>query len=129
VKGDCVVEGDCFYVHVADPRKVKGDVSFFEKHLQTGIGRMVIGVFWSPQAFSGETKIPDHLYERIVASLKQDPDAVVVSFGSPYILRQLPDVKNFVCAYSNCVASQRSAAWAVQGKIPFRGILPVEIDG
>ena len=90
---------------------------------------MVIGVFWNPRAFAGETKLPDHLYDRIDASLKQDPDAIVVSFGSPYILRQLPDVKNFVCAYGNSVASQRAAAWAVQGKIPFRGTLPVTVEG
>lgn len=129
VRGECVAEPTCFYVHVSDPKSMPGDVGLFEKHLQTGIGRMVIGVFWKPRAFAGETKLPAPLVERIEASLKQDPDAIVVSFSTPYILRQLPGVKNFVCAYGGCAASQRAAAWAVQGKIPFRGTLPVNLDG
>ncbi len=71
--------------------------------------------------------LPDHLVQRIVQSLKQDPEAVVVSFGSPYILRQVPEIKHYVCAYSESEFSQRAAAWAVQGKTEFKGTLPVTL--
>lgn len=127
VKGDPVVPGNAFYVHVADVENVSGDLTVFEKHLTTGLGRMVIGVYFKQRAFSGKTGLPDHLVQRIVTSLKQDPEAVVVSFGSPYILRQVPDIKHYVCAYSESEFSQRAAAWAVQGKTEFKGTLPVTL--
>lgn len=124
-RGEGAVPGNVYYVKVADTDTVSGDTSVFEKHLSTGIGRMVIGVYFRPRAFQAKKGLPDHLVKRITASLKQDPEAIVVSFGSPYLLEQLPDVKHFVCAWSECEASQRAAAWAVQGKIPFRGKMPV----
>lgn len=127
VKGDPVVQGNAFYVHVADLENVSGDLKIFEKHLTTGIGRMVIGVYFKQRAFSGKTGLPDHLVQRIVQSLKQDPEAVVVSFGSPYILRQVPEIRHYVCAYSESEFSQRAAAWAVQGKTEFKGTLPVAL--
>jgi beta-glucosidase-like glycosyl hydrolase len=126
-KGDPVVPGNCFYVHVADPENVPGDLKVFEKHLSTGIGRMVVGIFFRQRAFSGKTGLPDALVRRVQASLKQDPEAVVVSFGSPYVIRQLPEAKHYVCAWSESEASQIAAAWAVQGKIPFLGKSPVHL--
>lgn len=124
-KGDGVAEPNAFLVKVVDTDSVPGDTSVFEKHLSTGIGRMVIAVFFRPRAYGSRTALPDHLVKRITASLKQEPEAVVVSFGSPYILSQIPEAKHFVCAWGEGEASQRAAAWAVQGKIPFRGKMPV----
>jgi len=126
-RGEGVAAGSVFYVKVVDTESVPGDTTIFEKHLTTGIGRMVIGVFFRPRAYGRRASLPDHMVKRIQASLKQDPEAVVVSFGSPYLLRPLPEAKHFVCAWSECEASQRAAAWAVQGKIPFRGRLPIQL--
>lgn len=121
VKGDGVIQGEGHYVYVADVANVPGDLGVFEKHLTTGIGRMVIGVFF------GTEELPEHLVKRVQASFKQDPEAVLVSFGNPRLLRQFPEAKHYVCAWSDCEASQMAAAWAVQGKIPFRGKAPVDV--
>lgn len=121
VKGDGVIQGEGHYVYVADVANVPGNLSVFEKHLTTGIGRMVIGVFFATE------ELPDHLVKRVQASFKQDPEAVLVSFGNPQLIRQFPEAKHYVCAWSDCEASQMAAAWAVQGKIPFRGKAPVDV--
>ncbi|MHC4607168.1 MAG: hypothetical protein ACYTAF_09590, partial [Planctomycetota bacterium] len=65
--------------------------------------------------------------ERVREIVKRAP-AAVVSFGSPYVIRQFPGAGTFICAYSKDEASQRAAARALAGKIPFKGTLPVRLD-
>lgn len=52
---------------------------------------------------------------------------VVVSFGSPYLAGEFPEIENYVCAYSNAVTSDTGAVKALFGEIPFSGRLPVTI--
>ncbi len=54
---------------------------------------------------------------------------VVVSFGSPYVAADFPEIENYVCAYSNVITSEIAAAKALFGEIPFHGRLPVTIPG
>ncbi|HEY7514230.1 MAG TPA: serine hydrolase, partial [Vicinamibacteria bacterium] len=54
---------------------------------------------------------------------------VVVSFGSPYLLRQVPDVPVYVAAYGGAESSQRAAVAALFGEYPVRGKLPVTLPG
>jgi beta-glucosidase-like glycosyl hydrolase/CubicO group peptidase (beta-lactamase class C family) len=54
---------------------------------------------------------------------------VVVSLGSPYLLRQFPDVDAYVCTYGAAESSQRAAIGAVLGEFPLRGRLPVTLPG
>ncbi len=66
------------------------------------------------------------LLESLVAAGRA---VVVVSYGSPYLIRQFPDVPVFVCAYGSAESSQRSAVAALFGEYPVRGKLPVTIPG
>ena len=52
---------------------------------------------------------------------------VVISFGSPYMLREFMDADYVVAAYDPCEAMQRAAVRALFGEIFFRGELPVRI--
>ncbi len=54
---------------------------------------------------------------------------IVVSYGSPYLIRQFPEVPVFVCAYGSAESSQRAALAALFGEYPVRGKLPVTIPG
>jgi len=53
----------------------------------------------------------------------------MVSFASPYYLRNLSDVDAYVCTYSYLDVAQEAAAEAVLGQIPMRGRLPISIPG
>ncbi len=55
--------------------------------------------------------------------------AVVISFGSPYMLAAMPDIPVYIAAYSPYPVSQRAAARALLGEIPFNGKLPVTLPG
>jgi beta-glucosidase-like glycosyl hydrolase/CubicO group peptidase (beta-lactamase class C family) len=54
---------------------------------------------------------------------------IVVSFGSPYLLRQFPAVPTYMCAYGGAESSQRAAIAALFGEFPITGRLPVTIPG
>jgi beta-N-acetylhexosaminidase len=65
---------------------------------------------------------------QLILRAKRDR-TVVVSFGSPYLATDFPDVENYVCAYSNALTSEIATVKALFGEIPFRGRLPVSIPG
>jgi beta-N-acetylhexosaminidase len=54
---------------------------------------------------------------------------VVVSFGSPYLLKQFPELPAYVCAYGSAESSQRAAMAALFGEYPVGGKLPVTLPG
>lgn len=54
---------------------------------------------------------------------------VVVAFGNPYFLQQIPDVGAYVVAWGGFPVSQGAAARAVLGAIPMAGKLPITIPG
>ena len=52
---------------------------------------------------------------------------IVVSFGNPYLLQQIPEVPVYVVAWGGFPVSQRAAARAVLGQAPITGRLPISI--
>lgn len=54
---------------------------------------------------------------------------IVVSYGSPYLLRQFPEVPVYVCAYGSAESSQRAAVSALFGEYAVGGRLPVTLPG
>jgi beta-N-acetylhexosaminidase len=53
---------------------------------------------------------------------------IVISFGNPYLMKEFPDVSNYVCAYGDADVSINSAIKVIYGDIKFKGILPVSIN-
>jgi len=65
-----------------------------------------------------------------VASLASDLSAAgapVLSFGDPYLLRQIPFARTYMLAWSETDTSQRAAAHALTGRIPIAGTLPIDL--
>jgi beta-N-acetylhexosaminidase len=54
---------------------------------------------------------------------------ILVSFGSPYLLRQVPSVSAYLCAYGGADSSQRAAVGAVLGEYAVSGKVPVSLPG
>ncbi len=49
------------------------------------------------------------------------------SFGSPYLLYELPALPNLLCAYGDAQISQRAAVRVWLGELPAQGVLPVTL--
>ena len=54
---------------------------------------------------------------------------VAISFGSPYLLREIPIAGTYVCAYGIQPVMQIAASRAIFGEAAFHGRLPVTIPG
>jgi beta-N-acetylhexosaminidase len=54
---------------------------------------------------------------------------IAVSYGSPYLLAQVPELPAYVCAYGAAESSQRAAIAALFGEYDVRGKLPVTLPG
>jgi beta-N-acetylhexosaminidase len=67
------------------------------------------------------------LLQSVLQAKKEN--TVVVSFGSPYVAADFPEIENYICAYSNVTTSEIAAAKTLFGEIPFLGRLPVSIPG
>ena len=56
-------------------------------------------------------------------------NALVISFGNPYLLQAMPNAQTYIAAYSPFPFSQRAAAKALLGAIDIAGKLPVSLPG
>ncbi|HEY6249621.1 MAG TPA: glycoside hydrolase family 3 N-terminal domain-containing protein, partial [Candidatus Angelobacter sp.] len=75
----------------------------------------------------GLAQTPAALLQSILDSSRDK--TVVVTFGSPYLATDFPQVENYICAYSPAPISETAAARALFGEIPIQGHLPVTIPG
>jgi len=60
-------------------------------------------------------------------AIEQMKNTIAISFGSPYLLRELARVDTYICAYGIQPPLQLAAAQALFGEIPMKGTLPVTI--
>ena len=79
-----------------------------------------------PISWRGNIALPDSLAQLIMVTDTLKP-AVLISFGSPYLLNQTPSVKSYLLAWSGVRASERAAARALLGLSPISGHLPIRI--
>lgn len=128
------LSGKAGFVQFTD-ESCRGDLTLFRKELSKHVkledavkaGRpCVVAVFFRQRAFAGKTGMDEKQAEQIRAIAKRVP-TVVVAFGSPYVLRQFPEVSSYVCTYSEDPGSQTAAALALAGKIRCEGRLPVRL--
>ncbi len=129
VRGE-LPRGPVSVVKVTDA-SARGDLGVFERTLslpvREGAAECLVAVFFKQKAFAGKTGLDGPLVEQVRAARRAHRRVTVVSFGSPYVIHHFPEVDGYVCAYSEDAASQRAAARALSGALPFRGQLPVTL--
>ncbi len=77
---------------------------------------------------SGQIAVPEAA-RKVIADLPPNVRNVAVSFGSPYLLREIPTVGTYFCAYGIQPVMQVAAAAAIFGETSVAGRLPVTIPG
>jgi len=80
-------------------------------------------------AYKGTAEMsPSHV--RLLRKLQaRGRPLILVSFGSPYLLGQLPESPVYLCAYGSAESSQRAAVGALFGEYALGGRLPVSLPG
>jgi beta-N-acetylhexosaminidase len=88
---------------------------------------VVVSLYVTALSYSGTVAIPEETSTFIEALADARIPHVVVSFGNPYLIREFPDVRSYLLAYSGSAVSQRAAGAALFGDIPVVGRLPTRI--
>jgi len=81
------------------------------------------------QSGRGSIALPPAAKAAIEKLLASGARIVAVSFGSPYVLRELPALPTYLCAWGSQTDMQVAAARALFGEAPITGRLPVTIPG
>lgn len=81
-----------------------------------------------PIAWRGNIALPDSLAAMIDTSAARRP-TMLVSFGSPYLLNQLPGYQGgYLLAWSDVLANERAVARALASDVPIGGHLPITLS-
>ncbi len=86
---------------------------------------LLLASFMRPRARSGVIRYGRESLSFLAKALREAPASLAVSFGSPFVLSDLPGPG--LCAFSAHAPSQRAAAAAVAGRIPVLGKMPVAL--
>ncbi len=90
---------------------------------------VLVSAFVRVSASKGTADMSPSHAQLIRALVAAGKPVIVVSYGSPYLLRQFPEVAAYLCAYGAAESSQRAAVGALFGEFPVHGRLPVTLPG
>jgi beta-glucosidase-like glycosyl hydrolase len=92
----------------------------------SGATLAIVGLAVRARSGAGQIAIPAAARD-LINSLHVP--VIAVSFGSPYLLRAIPNIGTYICAYGIQPVMQVAAASAMFGDSKFSGRLPVTIPG
>jgi beta-N-acetylhexosaminidase len=90
---------------------------------------VIAGLFIHFQTGRGTLSVPGQAREAIESMVAAGRRVVVVAFGSPYSLREIPSAKTYLVAWGTQDDAQAAAARALFGEAEIAGRLPVTIPG
>ncbi|TNJ36480.1 glycoside hydrolase family 3 protein [Prosthecochloris vibrioformis] len=85
----------------------------------------------SAEALSGALELPlphRKFIQELERILPDDRPLIMVSFGSPYIIRSYPGIPTFLCTYSALPAAEDAVIKALKGSLHPSGVLPVSLE-
>jgi beta-N-acetylhexosaminidase len=88
---------------------------------------VVISLHITAVSYSGTVAAPPELIAFINAVSESGRPHVVVSFGNPYLLTDVPRVQSHLLAWDGAEVSPRAAARALHGEIGLQGRTPIRI--
>jgi hypothetical protein len=74
---------------------------------------LVLALVIRPKSGAGTISVPEEIQRLAQRHARK---TIAISFGSPYILRELGDVSTFVCAWGPQPVMQRAAMRAIRAK-------------
>jgi beta-N-acetylhexosaminidase len=90
---------------------------------------VLIALFVRARSGQGRFVIPDAAKAIVPALLASGRPVVAVAFGSPYLLRDFPDLPTYLCAWGSQDVVQTAAVTALFGETAIEGHLPITIPG
>jgi beta-N-acetylhexosaminidase len=90
---------------------------------------ILLGLAIRTRSGAGQIAVPA-VAQRAIETLASSPaKRIGIAFGSPYLLREVPSLPTYICAYGPQPVLQIAAARALFGETKMTGRLPVTIPG
>jgi hypothetical protein len=113
---------------VLDPRSTAAEVdAAVSAGRETGFVLAALCV--RTRSGAGVRAVPPPARDALSRLAESKTRLVGVSFGNPYVLREVPELRTYVAAYGVQEVVQAAAARALLGEAAFTGRLPVTIPG
>ena len=87
----------------------------------------IFAVFTNIAAWKGSSGINDDEKKRIHELMRRARHSIVISFGSPYVLRHFPEADVLIAAYEATEQAQTAVVRCLEGLMDFKGRLPVDL--
>ncbi len=87
----------------------------------------LFSIYVSPRAGAGDVALPEAAARFMETVIDAGVPSVLISFGSPYLLTDVPEVGTYLLAWGGREVSQRAAVRALLGVAPITGRLPISI--
>ena len=88
---------------------------------------VILGTYVTAFSQSGSLALPEEVVDFAGQLTEIGVPHIVVSFGNPYLITELPDVRAYMLAWSGSEVSQTAAAQALFGEIEISGRVPTRI--
>jgi beta-glucosidase-like glycosyl hydrolase len=103
------------------------NVSLVNDTVETENKLLLFSIFTSVAAWKGSSGIEENEKNRIRKLIKKSKKSIVVSFGSPYVLRHFQESDILIAVYEPTNQAQEALMKCLEGRMDFKGRLPVEI--
>ncbi len=123
-------------VYAGDHSKV--DISIIKEQMQNAVhisqysgiytDEIIIALFTTVAAWQGSSGISDDDRDKIRQIINRTERSIVISFGSPYVLRYFKDADMLIAAYDSSVYAQQAVLDCLKNNQDFKGSLPVNLD-
>ena len=90
---------------------------------------VVVSAYITPREYQGTVEAGGRFATFVEALAAAGKPVVVVSFGSPYLIRSFPSVGSYMLGWGREAVLQEAGAGALLGRIPITGRLPVTLPG
>ena len=87
----------------------------------------VVGSYLSTGSTVTNPNAPEPIAAFMRTLVQRHPRTIIVAFGNPYLLQQVPSASTYVVAWGGFPVSQSAAARALLGSAPIGGRLPISI--
>jgi beta-N-acetylhexosaminidase len=87
----------------------------------------IFAVFTNIAAWKGSSGINDDEKKRIQELMRTAHHSIVISFGSPYVLRHFPEADVLIAAYEATEQAQAAVVKCLEGLMDFKGRLPIDL--
>jgi len=113
---------------ILDPRSTPEEVTAAVETVRDA-DAILVALYVRARSGQGVIAIPASGMAAVPELVATGKPVIAVSFGSPYLLRELPQLQTYICAYGIQELTQSAVVQALYGDIGFGGRLPVTIPG